>query len=181
MNDLEKNLLEHIRKDDEKAFEILFKSFYSDLVKYASGIVGNLTEAEDLVEEAFFWIWENRKMMKIEKSLKGYLFTIVYHRSVNHLEKVKRHQHYLEAENVLKKNSVSNDVSSQLLEQEIQMKIARAIDELPQECKKIFTLNRFDGMKYREIAEKLNISINTVKTQMSRALAKIKEDLSDYL
>ncbi len=181
MKNNENDLLIRIQQGDENAFEIIFKKYYANLVKYAKGFVGTIEESEDLVEDTFFWIWEKRSYIRINSSLKAYLFTITYHRCINYLEKNKRHQHYVETNKFLKKQGVNDEIQSDIITDELQSIINNSIERLPAECRKIFKLNRIHELKYREIADKLGISITTVKTQMSRALEKLRKDLKNYL
>lgn len=182
MQHIEKWLTEKFKKGDKSAFETIFKTHYSELHSYAVGMTGDLEASEDIIEELFIWLWENRKSVRVDSSMKSYLIKITHNRCLNHLKHQKVIQKYLD-EN-LRLRTIEEKLQQDYIEffkqqdyDDNEEKIRTAIDNLPEQCKKIFKMNRFDKFKYREIAEKLNISISTVKNQMSIALKKIKDEL----
>ncbi len=178
---LEKLLIEKIKKGDTSTFELLFKTYHPDLVRYATGIVGSVSDAEDLVEDCFYWIWEERHSIHVRKSIRSFLFSIVYNKCLNHLKKKKVHKNYEEHVKIHYLKKEINYPDTNLVSKELSKSIQQAIESLPEQCRFIFKLSRYEGKKYEEIAEMLNISINTVKKQMNRAITKLREDLSEYL
>ena len=186
MQHVEKWLIEKFKKGDNSAFETIFKAYYSELHNYAIGIIGDLEASEDIIEELFIWLWENRKSVRVESSLEAYLIKIIHNRCLNYVKHQKVKQKYLN-EN-LRLRAIEEKVQEDYIEffknQEYdnnEEKIRTAIENLPEQCRKIFIMNRFDELKYREIAQKLDISLSTVKNQMSIALKKIKDDLKQQL
>ena len=165
---------------DKPAFEILFRSFFPGLVLFAQKYVPDQDTAKEIVHNVFINLWEKREKIDSSTSLKSYLFTSVQNRCLNFIRDQKKfdkdgtllekleHRGYTEA-------------TGRLEEQELEQRIYDALQELPQKCREIFTMNRFEELKYAEIAEKLNISIKTVETQMSKALKILREKLIDYL
>ena len=125
----------------------------------------------------FVGLWQKRDEVDLFKPLKSYLFTSVHNRCLNYIRDRKKlvqfdaPQHESELGEYL-------DSRDYLEAAETESKINQALDELPEKCREIFLMNRFDQLKYREIAEKLNISMKTVETQMSRALKVLREKLS---
>ena len=136
--------------------------------------------SKEIVHKVFISIWENRDDFDFEKPSKSYLFTSVYNRCMNHIRDQKKNittNKLEEAEN-FQGNSVNND---HLEAAELESRIWKIINQLPEKCKEIFILNRFEGKKYHEIAGQLDISVKTVETQMSKALKIFRDHLADYL
>ena len=135
--------------------------------------------AKDIVHNVFVNLWEKRDQLDASTSFKSYLFTAVHNRSLNYIRDQKK---FDKNEFVPETNEAINYESADSLETtELQKKINNAIDSLPEKCREIFLLNRFEELKYQEIADKLNISIKTVETQMSKALKTLREKLGQYL
>ena len=132
--------------------------------------------AEEIVQDLMVNFWEKRHQLEPAISLKAYLYRAVYNNSV----------HYVKNDNKYPKTDVDEaftlgaDFENILEQTELEGKIFNLIEQLPTECKKIFKLSRFEELKYKEIADQLNISVKTVETQMSRALKFIKINLADY-
>ena len=165
---------------DKAAFEELFRSYFMPLCSFAQKFVRDVDEAKDIVHNVFINLWNKREKVDLETSLKSYLFQGVHNRCLNYIRDNKKLVQFDAPQNEaeLGKYLESRD---HLESSEAEMRINKALDELPEKCKEIFLMNRFDGLKYREIAEKLDISIKTVETQMSRALKTLREKLSDMI
>ncbi len=181
MQDIERILVEKLKNADVASFEVVFRSHYEVLYRYALSYTGDSLEAEDLVQELFIWLWENKQYIKTEMSLKAYLIKILQNRALNRikhnnvkLKYQKETSKILEEEEKLQKDYIEY-YQEKSNSENIEIRIAKAIEELPEQCKRIFKLNRFEGLKYREISERLDISISTVKNQISIALRKLKE------
>jgi RNA polymerase sigma-70 factor (ECF subfamily) len=162
-------------------FEELFKSIYSDLCAKANQYLQDLDAAEETVQEVFVKFWEARESIEIKQSAKAYLSTAVKNSCLNQLKHLKIKEDYKQhnqREIELEQNRDSDD---SVLNSELNDKIKMAVDALPQSRKEIFLLSRYEGLKYKEIAEKLNISIKTVENQMGSALKYLKTELSEYL
>ena len=167
---------------DSAAFEVFFKEHYPRLCVYCKFKFGfDIELAEDIINASFIKLWEARQSLAADVSPKSYLYKIVNNSSLNILkhEKVK-HQY---AQEVLKTTSESREQSSfdSIDLKQLRADIEAAISELPEQMRKIFELSRFEGLKYSEIASRLNISVKTVETQIGRALARLREKLSVYL
>lgn len=161
-------------------FEELFRSYFTPLCSFAQKYVGDLDEAKDIVHNVFINLWNKRDEMDMKTSLKSYLFQGVYNRSLNY---IRDHKKLTRFDTPQTEAELGQYVESRdhLESSEAEGRINRALESLPDKCREIFLMNRFDGLKYREIAEKLNISIKTVETQMSRALKTLRERLSDMI
>lgn len=159
------------------AFEMLFKQYYQPLVNYCFTIVKDRNDAEDIVQQTFTQLWQKREELQIETSAKAYLYRAVHNAGLNKLR-----------QNAVR-TSYANDVrytsdlhSAETAEpHDLKERIAAAIEQLPEQCGKIFKMSRFEEMKYQEIANALGLSVKTVENQMGKALKVLRETLKDYL
>jgi len=174
----EKHLFQKIKKGDEKAFETLFHNYYGYLCHYAASFVGDNDTAEEIVQDFFVKFWEKRKEIDITVSVKNYFFRSIKNLSINYLQHKKIKNRFIE--NTLKDNKHSHAEEENYLDIELAAKIEESIESLPEKRREVFRLSRVRGLKYREIAEKLNISIKTVETHMGLAIKTLREKLSDY-
>jgi RNA polymerase sigma-70 factor (ECF subfamily) len=183
----EKNIVKLLNLADENTFETVFKEFFPGLCQYAYQIVKSQAIAEEIVEDLFLYLWENAGNNNINTSLRPYLYKSVYNRCLKYLRHIKVEQKYAEKTNYILKDEELYATYSQdyplanIIAKELDIEIKKAISNLPDQCREIFLLQRENELTYTEVAEKLNISINTVKTQMTRALCKIRDSLKDYL
>ncbi len=180
MSFLYKNVVERIKQGDIQAYEKIFRELYSPLCGYANKIIGDHNRAEEMVQDVFFNIWKNRERLTVKISLKSYLYKSVKNACLqiaqHQLVKDKYKQFVSTAERDIQPNPQTD-----LELKEINMAIDKTLDTLPQRCKEIFYLNRFDGLKYKEIAEKLSISQKTVEANISKALKHLRKNLKQYV
>lgn len=172
--------LEMSRLKDKKAFEDLFKAYYPFLCSFAKKYVDDIDDCKDIVHNVFLNLWQKQGELDAATSLKPYLFKSVYNRCLNHIrdrKKIVRHDLLMDEEPLFDYLE-SNDFLEQ---SELETKIKESIDALPDSCRHVFVLSRFEEKKYKEIADELNISVKTVEGQMSRALKILRENLADYL
>lgn len=161
-------------------FEKLFQEHFRALCYFAKKYVGDIDISKEIVHNVFIRLWENRREFDWQKPAKSYLFTAVYNRSMNYLRDNKKYVFDAGSENL--QDKADDSVFSDTMEvAELESRIKSALQCLPEKCREIFELNRFDGKKYSEIAEYLGISVKTVESQMSKALKLLKEELKDYL
>ena len=165
---------------DKPAFETLFRSFFPGLVLFAQKYVPDRDSATEIVHNVFLNLWEKREKVDTSTSLKSYLFTSVHNRCLNFIRDQKK---FDRDETLLERldSDEFTDASDRLEEMELEQRIYDAIQSLPEKCREVFTLNRFEELKYGEIAVKLDISVKTVETQISKALKILRNKLSDYL
>jgi len=170
-------IIRRIRNGDKGQFESLFRSSYVSLIRYAKTLIKDHDTAEEIVQDLFFRFWQDKEKINIESSLNGYLFRSVHNRCLHHIEHkrvVERH-----AEEMSYRQTESPESPSDILSyKELQDKIARILERLPEKCGKIFTMSRFEGLKYTEIAEKLSVSVKTVEANMGRALREFRKELA---
>ena len=184
MTGLEKELVESIKKGNSKSFELVFKTWYKRLCTFAFDYTRQLETAEDIVKDFFVAFWNNREKLEIKSSLPGYLFSSVRNACINYLLRNKERNKTISIEEVnwieIKINEpLSNDYPiGNLLAKELEEQIFNIIEKLPEGCREIFKLSRINDLSHKNIAEQLNISENTVKVQIYRALKFLKESIS---
>ena len=161
---------------NKHSFEQLFREYFTPLMSFAKKILVDEDDAREVVQKVFINLWEKREEIDLSTSLKSYLFTSVHNRSLN----VIRDRKKFSSEEV-PELAGEWDVSAQIESMELEEKIRETIEALPEKCRQIFELSRFDGLKYSEIAEQLDISVKTVENQMSKALKILREKLLKYL
>ena len=170
-------LFEKMQRGDTSALEYFFRE-YTDVLYYrALGFVKDNLAAEDIVQEVFIRFWQLRKNLKITDSVPGYLCKAVDHRCHNYLEHLKVKHRYEESQ---KWEEVMEEVS----EDEEELNIMRErlkmfVDSLPEKCREIFILACIEGLKYKQVAEKLDVSVNTVKTQLKSAYSKLRAEFNE--
>jgi RNA polymerase sigma-70 factor (ECF subfamily) len=176
----EEILIGRFIRGDETAFELLFRHYYPGLVIFVSQITLDKAEAEEIVQDFFFRLWERRDQIKESPSLKSYLFTSVKNRGISFIVGKNYESRKIDE---LKRVMGSNLTYEQdvFVTSELQEKIKQAFEKLPPRTKEIFILSRFDDLKNDEIAQKLNISKRTVEIQISNALKILRQELKDYI
>ena len=168
------------RQLDEHTLESLFRDHFNGLCQFASGYVKQDEVAREIVQDAFVSLWEKRTSIDLSKPVKSYLSTTVRNKCLNHLRNSKKFSSDLLALENLPEDA-GYDQPDKLVESDIRDQIIRAIDELPEKCREIFRLSRDRHLKYRQIADHLQISVKTVETQMSKALQHMRIRLAEYL
>ena len=167
--------------DDDKAFESLFYSLNTPLIKFSMMYIHQKEVAEEIVSDVFVKCWVSRKTLCEVRNIDTYLFVAVKNQSLNHLKKYS-HIHLVQVEDTNEVRFVKPFTPQEALEKkELLFKMEQSIEELPQQCRIIFRLIKEEGIKYKEVAEILNISPRTVQTQLFRAMKKLSLVLSDYL
>lgn len=182
MNDKDHILLTRIKNHgDEKAFEYIFHYYFQQLCNFAFGFLKDKAEAEDIVNDCFFEFWTKREMIDIKSSLKSYLFISVRNAAINKLRKHQIESKFAQEQIYLSDyhEDINRETERLLRIEELEERLNAAIEKLPQQCKYIFYLNRYENMSYKDIAKKMDISPGTVKTQIGRALHKLRSELSD--
>ena len=165
---------------DEAAFEQVFKTHFKRLHAYAFTILRDEIQAEEMVQQVFFKLWERNENLSLTGSVSSYLYRAVHNESLNYIKHQKvRSNHQLNVAYSMK-NEVEHP-AKKIMAGELEKKIHSALNELPEQCRTIFQMSRFDELKYREIADKLDISVKTVESQMSKALRLLRVKLVDFL
>ena len=170
------------------SFEDIYLTYFSKMKYFAKEYVVSEEDAENIVQDVFMELWEKREALTMHTNLIAFLFTAIKNRCLNFL----KHQSYIQAKTCSLK--ADEELESQLnlyaLEQfdeavssisEVENLLSRTMQKLPERCREIFLLSRIEGLKYKEIAERLDISVNTVENQISIALRKLRSELKEYL
>ncbi|MFN8349002.1 MAG: RNA polymerase sigma-70 factor [Spirosomataceae bacterium] len=173
-------ILTAIGQGDERVFEQVFRKYYGGLCAYGRSILHDADEAEEIVQNVFVSIWEKREELEITQSLKSYLYRAVHNHCLNRIKHQKvrdEHREYA----VQYQESSYESVSQVVYKNELEQQLARAIEKLPEQCRIIFKLSRFDELRYQEIADQLALSVKTVENQIGKALKLLRAELADYL
>lgn len=172
-----------VERSDEKSFEKLFNLFYGRLVSFSEHYTHNRELSEEIVSEVFVKIWNKRKEIGDINNIESYLFIAVKNQSLNNLSKTQfssievSAMHQPELSNLIEVFNPEKELETQELLHSINI----AIDSLPPQCRTVFKMIKEDGMKYKEVAEILNISSRTVETQLVRALKRLDVALAPYV
>lgn len=158
----------------------IFNMYYKPLVLFARNIIVEQEISEEIVQGVFIKIWTDRKYLFITKSIKAYLIRAVKNKCLDYQKHERVKNRYMDEV----RNTMLMDVNEDndlLLTEELSQLISRSIDELPDGCREIFQMSRFEDMKYREIADRLGISLKTVEARMTRSMKILRERLREYL
>jgi RNA polymerase sigma-70 factor, ECF subfamily len=175
------HFIELLAKRDESAFEKVFKDNFKKLQSYAITIVGDENVAEEMVQNVFFKLWDRSEKINIQSSIAAYLYRAVYNESCNYLKHQKVKQGFLNYSKHAMSNISTEKASKKVLVTELEQRIKNALNDLPEQCRTVFQLSRFEELKYQQIADTLGISIKTVEAQMGKALRIMRVNLVDYL
>lgn len=187
MKPIDKKIFDQLKRGEEKAYRYLYDTHYTVLCCVAFEFLKDDFLAETIVGDVIFHLWEKRESLDIQQSVRAYLVRAVRNRCINYLR-----QEYMQKETPfssvaeLPESDAAPGVCDQypmaiLLQKELEQKISLSVESLPEECRAVFKMSRFDNMTYAEIAQKQNISVNTVKYHLKNALAKLSTDLAKYL
>lgn len=171
---------DRIKRGDQKAFELVYKEYFPRLCLLSEKMVGDSVVAEDIVQQLFFKLWNDRSKIVIETTGGGYLARSVYNLSLQHIRKNSLHsKHHGNIYDDL--HSGSNYYDQQMeyaADDEIIFKLRKALNLLPEQCRNILILSRYENKKSSEIAQELNLSVRTVENQLYIGIKKLKEYLS---
>ncbi|MHB1179388.1 MAG: RNA polymerase sigma-70 factor [Daejeonella sp.] len=163
---------------DIQAFEVVFKSHYVKLTLYANKFLNDIDVSEEIVSEALTFLWEKRDTIVFSTSVTAYLYKMVQNKCMNYIKHQKIENEYV---NYMLRNKLLDELpnhdANPYYEKELAQQIRMAIDNLPEKCKLVFEMSRFEYLKNREIAERLNISQNTVERHMTMAFEKLRKSL----
>ncbi len=171
--------MQEIKADNMIAFDILYKKYSRRLLKFSFSILKSREESENILQDVFLNLWENRHKVENDSSVKYYIFTIAYNSSISLIREKARETKFIDFLK-LRQNLAQEPVNVELEFNELKNRIDQIIDHLPQRQKEVYRLHRDEGLKYHEIAEKLKISVNTIENHMSRALKTIRKELGGY-
>lgn len=178
-------LISRLQLDDKEAFERLFRRYHEAIYRFLHYFIGASDReapetAKDLMQDVFLKIWEHRHELDCKQPIRPYLFKIARNQAISYL----RHQRTVDQwkESISQYRPAGTLSPETIMEgMQLQSEIRKAIHELPERCALIFVMSRYEGLSYREIAEVLNLSLQTVKNQMSKSLAILKKKLSVFI
>jgi RNA polymerase sigma-70 factor (family 1) len=174
-------LVERLAAGDQPAFRRLFDLYFSRLIHFARSIIRTNEGAIEVVDDVFIKLWRQKEQILSIKDLKAYLYTGVKNTALNYLSK-KAAQHPEDPfDHIDIQLSKDQNPDQRLITAEIMQKIHAAVEGLPPRCKMIFKLVREDGLKYREVAEILNVTVDTVDAQMVIAVRRIREKVQKHV
>lgn len=168
-----------ITRDINLVFEQVFKEHFKNLHAYACSILKDEDEAEEMVQNVFYKLWEKKEKIGELQSVPAYLYRSVYNECMNYVKHEKVKMTY-EA-HAVHHGSIAARATDTATAKELEHRIADALADLPEQCRTIFQLSRFEELKYREIADKMGLSVKTVENQMGKALKILRTKLADYI
>ena len=168
-----------LKDGDQKVFDHLFNQYYNYMCHAVYRVIPDRVLVEDVVQEVFYEMWKKRERMEIKTSIKAYLRRASINKALNHIRDKKLN--YDSVENIKEERAERPKGQIQMEAQELSERIDMAIDQLPERCRLIFGMSRFEEMSYKEISEALGISIKTVENQISKALRHMRVSLQPYV
>ncbi len=174
----DQDLIRLLQTDTSRAIDLLFRLHYAYLCQSVYRILPNATIAEDLVQDVFYELWKKKDNIHINTSIRAYLRRAARNKTLNHIRDQKMQFEDEENSPELESNTISS--YEKLETQELQRYITKAIDELPERCRLVFSLSRYEDMTYNQIATSLDISVKTVENQISKALKLLRIAVGRY-
>ncbi len=177
MNSDEEKIWQSIQRKDGQVFDSFYTEYYKNFFLAAFNYIGDTGLAQEIVNDVFVKLWKNADTIKIESSLQAYIYRAVVNRSLDVMDKNKRRQR---RQRELSRLAEETFELREIEENELTISLYKAIDQLPEQCQKVFRMSRFEELKQQEIADRLNISIKTVKNHITHALKQLNKVLTDW-
>lgn len=187
MKEEEQNIIRLLKQGENLAYKYIYDHHYTLLCSIGYEYLKDDFLAETIADDVIFHLWERRELLDITTSLRSYLVRAVRNRCINHLnlEREKREVSFsaigCNEAHILDYSEAIEYPLAVLLENELENKITQAIENLPEDCQRVFKMSRFEEKSYEQIANELGISVNTIKYHMKNALSRLSNDLSKYL
>jgi RNA polymerase sigma-70 factor (ECF subfamily) len=176
----EKELVKKLKEGDSFAFEVLFYKYRNKVKGFAVKIVPAQIDPEEIVQEVFVKLWLKKEAVDPGKDFQSYLFSIAKHLVLDHLKSAVNRKLYFVGEH-FQQDLLIEEGQENALQEDAEEKLQRLIDEIPERRREIFRLSRFEGLSYKQIAERLNISENTVDSQIRNALAFLRKEFRKFI
>ncbi len=180
MSQEDAKIIKLIKSGNLKAFEEFFRSLYQPLCYYALKYVSSPDIAEEIVQDLFYTLWEKHEELSINTSLKSYMYAATHNRCIKYLDHRRiemKYEEYVREHT----DTYSEPIADGGNLKEIQQIIDKTLSSLPEKCSIIFRMNRFEGLRYNDIARKLSISVKTVEANMGKALKHLRKNLKAYV
>lgn len=184
---IEKDTLEQLRKGDSKAFESIFRLWYEPLVHFADEYISDIESSKNIVQSIFMRLWEKHSHVDPESNLRSYLYLATRNACLSHIRHIRVETSYFEQS---RRNYEDLQLNYEALEElkieqidfaKLEQLINDTIESLPERCRQVFLMSRYEELKNKEIAEKLQISVKAVEANITRALNKIRENTKEHL
>jgi len=176
----EKELVKKLSEGDSFAFEVLFYKYRNKVKGFAVKLVPSQIDPEEIVQEVFVKVWLKKEAIDPGKDFQSYLFSIAKHLILDHLKSAVGRKLYFVGEH-FQQDLFDEDLSEHSLADDAEEKLQQLIGEIPERRREIFCLSRFEGLSYKQIAERLNISENTVDSQIRNALAFLRKEFRKFV
>lgn len=177
----EQDQIAGLQEGNKVVFEWVYKLYFKSLYGYAFALLQTDFEAEEIVQKLFVAIWEKKETLQIQTSLKSYLYRSIHNACMNRIKHEKVKQQYTSHTTHVMKTVKPKNPSQVTQYKELKTSLIKALEELPEQCRTVFQLSRFDGLKYKEIANQLGISEKTVENHMGKALKLMRVKLAEFL
>lgn len=174
-------ILKKIKEGNIDTFECVFRRYYTSLYFYSFGIIGESETAEEIVQELFYVLWKDRENLNVMRSLKNYLYGAVRNQSLQYLEQRSVRERYRTNEQDKQNEQAEYSPLEQLEYKELEKIINETLSKLPERRLRIFRMHRFEGRKYKEIAEILSVSVKTVEAEMTKAYQVLRQNIEKYI
>jgi len=171
-------ILDLLKDRPNDALRTLYSSYYSYICMVVYKMIGDGSTAEDIAQEVFVEVWKRRESLDVNTSLKGYLRKVAVNKTLNHIRAKK--MDFDQEDAILHVPTKDVSTLNKLEAEDLKAAINQSVESLPEKCRIIFGLSRFEEKTYREIAEQLGISIKTVENQMSKALKIVRKAVLEY-
>ena len=178
----------NLHNDKKSDFSRVYSIYFPKLVRFAREFVLSTEDAENIIQDIFIYLWEHQEILGSLSNLNAFLFVLVKNRCIDFIRQKKlverkreEFEMVMDKELLLKMYALQQFDENALSADDIEVILNNAINSLPEKCREVFILSRMEGLKYREIAERLNISTKTVENQIITALKKLRVELKDYL
>ena len=178
----------NLHNDKKSDFSRVYSIYFPKLVRFAREFVLSTEDAENIIQDIFIYLWEHQEILGSLSNLNAFLFVLVKNRCIDFIRQKKlverkreEFEMVMDKELQLKMYALQQFDENALSADDIEVILINAINSLPEKCREVFILSRMEGLKYREIAERLNISTKTVENQIITALKKLRVELKDYL
>lgn len=176
----DQELLTDLRNGDNDAFEALYHRYFVSLCKYAYKKLQDECVVEELVQDVFVDLWKKRTTLDIDGQIAGLLFAMLRNKALHGLRaRLIQSKHYEEF-SLLHKHDMSEELTDKLYARQAQEKMNTAINQLSPQCRQAFTLSRYENLSYKEIAQKMGISVNTVEKHIGKALNFLRQEFKEY-
>ena len=180
MNESELNILiEKMKAGDRDSFNMIFRRYYTPMVRFCIRFVGDADQAAEIVQDLFVKLWSGRERLSVSSSFESYLLRAVRNSAITYINKERAHAEV--HERIFDGDSDETDPSETLQSNNLEQTYQKILAVMPEKRREVFLASRFDGLKYAEIAAKLNMSQKTVEAHMSAAIKQLKEGLKDYI